>query len=59
MSQPSKEYCIQSVANSQLYGTAPKMLEALKLVLRDRDAGCLRQDTCEHIESVIKEALGR
>jgi hypothetical protein len=40
-------------ANARLIAAAPELLEALQLVLRDSDAGCLRVDTCEHIKALI------
>lgn len=46
-------------ANCNLIASAPDLLAALKLVIRDRDAGCLRQDTCDHIKTVIAKAEGR
>src|SRR5258708_37774499 len=39
--------------NARLIAAAPDLLATLHLVLRDRDAGCLREDTCLHIEAVI------
>lgn len=49
----------EPIAYCPLHAAAPDLLAAIKLVLRDRDAGCLREDTCEHIAEVIAKAEGR
>lgn len=41
---------------SNLFAAAPEMFEALRLVLRDKESGCLRVDTCNHIETIIAKA---
>lgn len=53
---PTRE---MAIANARLIAAAPDLLAALQLVLRDREAGCLRADTCEHIEMVIRKATER